>query len=785
MKKTVFITLLFITVVYSQSKVKPSKPSGIWNNTVNFDFINNVYEFNYTSNDETLSYRYAANSFSSYSFGTLYGLTCTINNKTPFVPATGGLDILGNNRETQSWECKYTLLESKEIRPNVLALKFKMSHPISGDVIFTYTFHIYGRTLIIQPKVVTGIGIRFNLDRCDRAINPVIINVPYLTMTNILYTDGIFTSMYFDWEKTNASIIRSLESFTTPTRPNSVYYAQSLAYRPLTNGTYNNFNETIYLTVSPSIVDVLPNLTNPISPYKNESGSRLVSDHWESPFSTVNNKVQSLYDAGINSLWVINHDWQNAGYDNKYPDILPANASYGNDTGLVAVSKNIRDHGDLFSAHENYVDFYPDAPSWNPNAIAKNSDGSFVKGWFHLIQSYQMKHSLAANYLNSFASSIHTALATNSSFLDVHSSINPSSHVDYDASVINAGKFSEALKNYRNLGPLMRAAHQGPVSGEGYNHMLFVGYYDDIAAGINTGGQAKGHTLPLLVDFDLFKMHEKAVVHGVGYYERFWYDATPNGGFIAYPKEKVLEYIATEIAYGHAGFIPTPARLVNYIEAANLEFKHVFSAQKQYVNAKAISILYHDNMRNEEISSSEYIRRYPTTFNQIDSPNFMGQVKITYDNGTIVCVNRNQTKTWQLNIGISGSFFNYNAIINGKKIQYIGNSNTTDYLLPAINGWVVYAPQENLNITSVANKIKNTKVYPNPVIQDIFSIKVTNQTDDNCFITIFSSIGLQVYHGILHREEVIQLNKNNFKSGLYYIKVHNNYIDETTKIIIE
>jgi hypothetical protein len=459
--------------------------------------------------------------------------------------------------------------------------------------------------------------------------------------------------------------------------------------------------------VSPTLSDVLPTVQNPVSTYKTNMANYLVFDNWEAPFGTVNGELQSLTTAGVSNLWVMVHDWQNEGYDNGYPDVLPAFSGLGGNSGLQQVSQTAHAKGYLFSLHENYVDFYPDATNspvdeWNPNDCALNSDGTLQLAWSNSsvpIQSYEMKPTRASNYLSYFAPQIHTNYNTTASFLDVHSSINPSDRVDYDASTPNPGMFLETLSAYRSLYGLLRTAHHGPVSGEGYNHMLSLGYIDDVEAEIDSGGvgatnSVTGQWLPLLVDFDLLKLHNLTLTHGVGYYERFYADTNNDYQYTTYSNAAVLEYMATELAYGHGGFIPTPSRFSNSncVPAAQLEENYVFPAQHLYAGAMPVSIVYHDPILNDEVSASDYIRLYPHAYSTQASSSYMSQVRVTYNNGVVVCVNRHPTDTWQVQLGQNGGWFDYNAMIGTNMVQWTGVTNSTSYTLPPNCGWVVFAP---------------------------------------------------------------------------------------------
>ena len=136
--------------------------------------------------------------------------------------------------------------------------------------IYNYTLKISGRTLIIkidgtEDKNCAG----FDLDRCENAFNPIVLRVPYLTLFNLLYSNNLYTSMFFDWETTNASSLNPKTPDTYDiiingiTSSTSKRFTQVALYNPLSNGKRNQLSETIYLTTSLSIDKVLPNIVMP------------------------------------------------------------------------------------------------------------------------------------------------------------------------------------------------------------------------------------------------------------------------------------------------------------------------------------------------------------------------------------------------------------------------------------------------------------------------------------------------------------------------------------------
>jgi hypothetical protein len=393
--------------------------------------------------------------------------------------------------------------------------------------------------------------------------------------------------------------------------------------------------------------------------------------------------------------------------------------NYGSTNELQNLISNVINKGDLFSLHENYVDYWKNTSYYHDKDVAKDSKGKPVLTWNNgdckdNPQAYLMKPSAVDSYIDLVTRAIKNNFTPNSSYLDVHSAMNPSDRVDYDGN--NRGLFRNTYTAYRNLGDKMRKVYGGPISGEGYQHMLYIGYFDDIEAQIHTGSATngeyqgnrdffkQGYYLPLLVDFDLLKMHPKAMVHGVGYINRFFTDRDNH----EHPGQKCNKYTrdqfeitrATEIAYGHGGFITSPGGVDysdatcndNYdymaddINVALNEQKYVYPLQLLYGDDIATSILYKDPTSDKMLTASEYIKKYPESFNDINSDNFMSKVYIQYGNGLSIYVNRHPKTNWNINIP------SYSKIISkAPEVQINGNN----YSLPPKSSWVGFMKDNN------------------------------------------------------------------------------------------
>lgn len=630
-----------------------------------------------------------------------------------FLPSVGGISAVLNGKEKNPWDedVNYRLISNSILENDTVLANWEM---FSGKENYRYSFKmkIEERTLTLKingdirnTNEASGIKI----DRCENAINPYTIEIPYLPMFSALLTNNEFLTFFADWELTNASEL--IPYYPSRFSETSVYYSHYINYNPKTNNQRNLLNETLYLTISPNIDDVFPSISNPVSEYKSVCSKQILWDYRQ-PFSRLIQKpwnyLNRISKAGIKNIWLQIHDWQSdhastptylSGYDDGFPCVLPANTNYikGNEYGGDEVLQNVistarNKYKFRIGLHQNYVDIYKNADcqnfGYNQAVVALDKNGKPAEAWFNeltKVQSFLLRPSKTGEYTEYWSQKIQSEFDINGCYLDVHSSVNPSEKVDYDLKIKNAGKFKETLINYRNLYTILRKSHNGPVQGEGGFHFLYQGYIDNVEARIRTSGTWDTlYNIPLLVNFDLLKLKQKAFVHGVGFYPFFL------GLKAKLPSKKyVLAYIATELAYGHGAYIPDSfATGINIIEHGKLEYKHVFSIQKDLVNAKVRKILYNDN--GELITASDYIRRHADNFDNINSKEFMGQVCIEYNNGIKIYVNRNSHKSWEVNFGVAVGWFNYNA--NGK--LYTGNSQIRIFKLPPVNGWVVFNPNK-------------------------------------------------------------------------------------------
>jgi hypothetical protein len=440
------------------------------------------------------------------------------------------------------------------------------------------------------------------------------ITVPYYGVIQYFPDNGLFANVMVDHKVSQASRIDGVSAF----------------YDPLTNGARNKLDETVYFAISPDPLCVLPKPGNPASPFRQVLANKVVLDTWGGEYTDNATFLKELAGYRITNLLTIAHVWQNGGYDNKLPDVLPAYAPLGGDAGMLEWTRTAEGLGEMIALHENYVDFYPNAPSWNQADVACDGNGQREKAWFNEgtgIQSFAVAPDAILKYARQITPQVQAQLSPNASYLDVHSSVPPWFHVDFRADQAGAGKFQTVWNAHRDLWQYFREVHKGPVLGEGANHWFWSGLLDGVEAqfGVGVPGNS-GQTAPLFVDFDLAAIHPLQFNHGMGYLERWLPSDFDAVWHTRIPSMKTLDqYRMQEVAYGHAGFIASPFQ--NSLPFIWQEHHLISPLAGRYATAKVRRIEY------------EVGGRLLPSAGAIAAGCAFDRVKVTYENGLTIWAN--------------------------------------------------------------------------------------------------------------------------------------------------
>lgn len=533
-------------------------------------------------------------------------------------PAVGSVNSLGLVTIPLAGDGKVALL-APSITPRNGALVCRATAWNSAGTSLAITYaqglgavHV---TIQLQPTAV-GMSAEITADQpiisavdmgpWNPQLNASAIPVPYYSGA-VWYARGIsrFVNVWWDWRATSASALNW----------------GVVQYQAKTNGTLNRLHEVMQVAVSPDVDAVFPSPANPPSPFISTLAGRTVLDIWDAGFSGIQQGLADLGDYGLTNCVAIVHGWQYAGFDNALPQHFPANAGLGGTPGIKAVIAQAKADGCLAALHENYIDYYPNYPNFNPASVALNSNGSRMKAFLNPstgIQSYAAKPPWMVTNAAAQSPLIHQAYATTAGFLDVVSSIAISSRGDFDSSVSGAAKLTSFMAGCQALWAYARKIHQGPVLGEGMNHWYYSGLLDGVEAQTGAGAvpENRDSSLPLFLDFDLLKIHPLQVNHGMGYYQRW--TANKSSRMTA---TQLDAYRMQEVAFGHAPFLSIG--LWSDLPVALQESHLVGPVAASYGGAAASRIEYRANGSWVNPSTAARTGRF-------------AQAQVTYSNGTTV-----------------------------------------------------------------------------------------------------------------------------------------------------
>ena len=107
-------------------------------------------------------------------------------------------------------------------------------------------------------------------------------------------------------------------------------------------------------------------------------------------FIPLNEDDLNIKEKGVEKLYLHLDGWAEPGYDNQHPDYLPAWQAAGGWQGSKELSGTIQECGYLFGLHDQYQDYYFDAPSFDPDFACQAPDGSIfeMSRWAGGRQSY-------------------------------------------------------------------------------------------------------------------------------------------------------------------------------------------------------------------------------------------------------------------------------------------------------------------------------------------------------------------------------------------------------------
>ncbi len=571
--------------------------------------------FTYRGDDCTLAYRVTPGT------GTLGDVELLHNGKAVTPCSGGGLRIVTAEGilEPDSPDVQRTLTDAA-LQNGVLTTSWRLE---AGDVAttVTYRFRILQKSLIVEIEADQPVVERVALGRAQPVSEPKLFKIPYLTYggndPRVLYADGLFYFLQFDWYHSDASVLEG----SARVGPDWAACNGAATYIPKTDGVRNLVRERLFITASPRVEEVLPTIANPASPMREQQAHRLWRVRSGSDHALEIADAARLRRYGCEHVTVRYHEnsWRDAG--ESFTFRTQAAPGRGGDQALRDFVAGVQALGWRVGLYTNYTDYAPVNSYWNEDWVSRHPDGNWQRAW---MRCYAPKPMRAVEMEAILAPQIQAKFGENHSYCDVHTAVSPFSRVDYDHRVPGAGTFRRTFECFGRLLYNEKFAHKGPVYSEGRNHWWYAGLTDGNYAQIISGSPPKE---PLLVAFDLLKMHPLQMDAGMG---------APGMFFRGAPGD-LDQFVATSLAYGHIGFVDW-----GDLHGTLRIYYMMQQLQSHYVMIPVARIEYDDG--GKFVDTSEAL---------ISGAYLEGRVHVVYENGTEVWANASD-RPWVISLGDTG-----------------------------------------------------------------------------------------------------------------------------------
>ncbi len=140
-------------------------------------------------------------------------------------------------------------------------------------------------------------------------------------------------------------------------------------------------------------------------------------------FDTRAEQVRTLKARGLDRAYLHFDGWGNHGYDNLHPSPFPPHEAAGGAAGMKRLADTARELGYIFGVHDQYRDYYYDAPDFDLDNAIQHADGShpYCSVWYGGAHSF-LCATLATEYVRrNYAEFERLGIDVRASYLDVFS----------------------------------------------------------------------------------------------------------------------------------------------------------------------------------------------------------------------------------------------------------------------------------------------------------------------------------------------------------------------------
>ena len=638
------------------------------------------YVFDYQGKDAKIAYTYTPQT------GTLGDISVDYNGKK-FRPAVNGgiVAMFGNDRVMPGDKSVKSKLLKQTFANNKLCTVWQLSK--NGiDLKFELNFWIKGKSLAIEVKELSNLGLAFDCGKTENTPDPRLFQLTYLNnrwnYPRIMVTNDYFVSVFLDWYYSDASSL--IEGTAMGGVDGAKVYNKTSArimggsfYHNLTNGKRNPVYEKMYITVSPELHDVMPHINNPPSHMIEVSKNLVCSTR---AYALQGNPKHAdeeialwkkMHDYGATDMFVRFHSGilRTPVESNNIAFQLDGGYQNGGDATVRRMTDGVAKYVKRVGLYgENRVVHPLDsAPYFTYGGLMKQSDNTYTLGWDGIFRPKSgIQLALQKKYIPEL---IKRYPALNGMYLDELSNAPPWADTDYDHTIPGAGKFATVLRDYGLVALQQSRLYNGPIWSEGCAAFYWAGLLDIDYACSNDSREG----LPLIVDFKLHKINPLSCLTGADWA----YLHKPTDG------KSIDRLVAQEIACGNIGHLgkngegamPWQGRAVvlkNF--APVLQSYFLIRQVQEYYCGIAPEVIKYD-INGKLMTATEMLRG-----NHKPS----GRIYTKWPNGLETWVNRGAEGNWVVNVDgeeyilppdghaayVPDELLQYVAIKDGHKVSY-------------------------------------------------------------------------------------------------------------------
>lgn len=685
--------------------ILPTPPQGDY--TTNVVQEGDAFRFSYKGADGTLQYIYTPKT------GTFSDLSASFDGKEAFAPMKeGGVHVSKNGVVFSPADAEVTAtLLSSELTDGVVKASWRLEKK-DAAVEVAYTFALKARTLLITADCKTPDVTALDCGIVNGLRDPRLFDLTYLhyrwDYPRLLVNDDCFVSLFPDWYTGNASDVvdgnssRELQGARV-IDDHSARILGGVLYLPKNRSERNPLHERLFLTVSPALEDVMPNLPNPKSKYFDTMKGLVCHTRMYAVTEPKHIPTELAYetlfrDYGLKDIFLRTHfnEFRSPLYSNSFTFSIHANQAAGGDELIHPYYEEMRKIFPFVGPYQDNRCIHPFAyPYFDHSLVFQWSDDTIMEGWD---SNYQLNHLAQRMIFKDFTPKFTAAYPWNACYLDEVTNTPPWGMVDYNPRTPGAATYRAVLLNYGSLLQEMQNYYQGPIWSEGNADFFWCGCLDTDYAQCNQPDE-----IPL-ADFKLRKMNPLENLNG--------YDLTRE-------TEDIHYLLSAQIVHGNIGHLwggkvntvlgeYNPQKLTpQTLRAVIKSYYMMRQLQELYAGVPVETIQY--QCGEDLLTATEMLRQ-----NRQNE----GKVYECYKNGLEIWVNRNPESSWTVDVDgtemtlphfgfaavLPGEFLEYAAEFDGHLVDYVSgpmytymDANGAAFDFPELSAANAYAilPEEN------------------------------------------------------------------------------------------